>query len=70
MTYTVGEIEKIQHYINKRSNPMDSSSRFSLVKSIQLILETFVSCICGYLHFTGDLQYESFYLFGLSYIVL
>jgi len=21
-----------------------------------------VSCICGYLHFTRDLQYESFYL--------
>ena len=55
MTYTVGEIEKIQHYINKRSNPVDSSSRFSLVKSIQLILETFVSYICGYLHFTRDL---------------
>ena len=26
------------------------------------ILETSVSCICGYLHFTRDLQYESFYL--------
>ena len=49
---------------------MDSSSRFSLVRPIQLTLETFVSCICGYLHFTGDFQYKSFYLFGLSYIVL
>ena len=49
---------------------MDSSSRFSLVRRIPLILETFVSCICGFLHFTGDLQYGSFYLFGLSYIVL
>ena len=49
---------------------MDGSSRFSLVRPIQLVLETFLSCICGFLHFTGDLQYESFYLFGLSYIVL